>query len=274
MTTTMTTTMEINNIHNEFFTSMMRRCAERNGFDFDNEMRIFNDNKDFVDYMDKVKDLKPKRKYVRKDKEKKDDQQEPSSNDNSNDTNDGNEVKPKRKYVRKKKTNTDNTDNTDETKEVKPKRKYVRKNKPNDTAETTNTTDVPKEKKKRGRKPKNPETTATVSEDFEGNNDLVTQLVDAAKKSDATPEETVNNINNMFNNMTINGENSNNDTNETSDEEDVVVEKVTIEGKDYLKDSQGKIYNIESHDYIGTWNSINNTIENNEELQEEQYIEA
>ena len=136
--------------------------------------------------------------------------------------------------------------------EVK-KGKRGRPKKDTSTEDTTSESSSVVEPKKRGRPKKSKEVVSTLNT----GEDLIATLVAKAK------EETSNSIEKVNKNEETEDEKEEEEKEEEeedSDSEEITVRKFTHNGKEYLKATDDVIYDIETHDPIGTWNTTKNEI--------------
>ena len=147
----------------------------------------------------------------------------------------------------------------------------------NNTTPQVNQVEEPKKKRGRPKKEK-VKVDAIVPDDYENNNAMptvVSDLLSAVRNNETTTQDAASNILNYYDNSNSNSniadvsidetENANEIAEQVMEEdndenEEIIVEQITINGKDYCIDSKNRLYDPDTTELIGQYNRDDNVI--------------
>ena len=145
----------------------------------------------------------------------------------------------------------------------------------NNTTPQVNQVEEPKKKRGRPKKEK-VNVDAIVPDDYENNNAMpvvVSDLLSAVRNNETTTQDAASNILNYYDNSNSNSniadvsidetENANEiaeQVMEEDDDEEIIVEQITINGKEYCIDSKNRLYDPDTTELIGKYNRDDNVI--------------
>ena len=145
----------------------------------------------------------------------------------------------------------------------------------NNTTPQVNQVEEPKKKRGRPKKEK-VNVDAIVPDDYENNNAMptvVSDLLSAVRNNETTTQDAASDILNYYDNSNSNSniadvsidetENANEiaeQVMEEDDDEEIIVEQITINGKEYCIDSKNRLYDPDTTELIGKYNRDDNVI--------------
>ena len=151
----------------------------------------------------------------------------------------------------------------------------------NNTTPQVNQVEEPKKKRGRPKKEK-VKVDAIVPDDYENNNAMpvvVSDLLSAVRNNETTTQDAASNILNYYDNSNSNSNSNSNiddvslDETENANEiaeqvmeedddenEEIIVEQITINGKEYCIDSKNRLYDPDTTELIGKYNRDDNVI--------------
>ena len=147
----------------------------------------------------------------------------------------------------------------------------------NNTTPQVNQVEEPKKKRGRPKKEK-VKVDAIVPDDYENNNAMptvVSDLLSAVRNNETTTQDAASDILNYYDNSNSNSniadvsidetENANEIAEQVMDEDDdeneeIIVEQITINGKEYCIDSKNRLYDPDTTELIGKYNRDDNVI--------------